>query len=391
MQHEREASVSDGPGPVPEPVAESWLIPRDHRLLMELPVAMRWEVTRRHPYYLRFWQLGHQHHCQPATDPTHRKLEESAALILQAIGVTGDPPPPSASVEALGATGLSQAWKSGAVAPLSFRGLVGMLLTGLPVDALAAVGQLLSATAAARDAGPAASYGAVSALYQLAHPALDAVPNRPVVGVNVQAPQRVILEALKELVRQWKQQEAIPEKRRRDDKLDQYLAVWDLREGWAGDGYDGSQEHTLRQIARQLGIPLSTAANRYRSAFRLIIGRDYSPPLWARVLGFLKLSEWVNPEALPKLAGRRPWRDRQPRLVLESVVQPPGQGKDAPSILNTVGVSPAETGLVDLVLDIQDLLAQGKTNEEIAAALELTGPEVTEVIDYYRQRHAEDL
>jgi hypothetical protein len=72
-----------------------------------------------------------------------------------------------------------------------------------------------------------------------------------------------------------------------------------------GAQYDGSQEHTLRQIAQERGIPLSTAANRYRSAFRLIVGRDYSPDLRARLIGFLKLSEWGEPVALPKLAGIR--------------------------------------------------------------------------------------
>src|SRR6202040_1897099 len=113
-----------------------------------------------------------------------------------------------------------------------------------------------------------------------------------------------------------------PEKRRRDDKLDEFLAVWDLREGWAGDHYDGSQEQTLRQISRHRAIPLSTVENRYRSAFRLIVGRDYSPPLWVRVLGLLKLTEWVDPEALPKLAARRPWRQRQPRPIPETVLQP---------------------------------------------------------------------
>jgi hypothetical protein len=93
-----------------------------------------------------------------------------------------------------------------------------------------------------------------------------------VVGINLNAPQRVITAAVEQLVRQWKDKRGIGERCRRDDKLEEYLAVWDLREGWAGRQYDGSRERTLRQIAGQLGIPLSTAANRYRAAFRLIVG-----------------------------------------------------------------------------------------------------------------------
>jgi len=381
--------MSEESAPAPIQADESWIIPRDHRLLMELPVSMRWEVTRRHPYYVRFWKLAHKHYADPGTDPTDQSLQASAALILQAIGVGGDPPPPSASAEALGATTMSKGWKSGAVAPVTLRGLVGLLVTELPADARAAVGQLLIATAAS-DPTPAASYEALAALHQIDHPVLDSLPNRAVVGINIQAPQRVILEALEHLVRQWKQQQAIPEKRRRDDKLEEYLKVWDMREGWAGDYYDGSQEQTLRQIARQLGIPLSTAANRYCSAFRLIFGRCYSPPLWARVLGFLKLSEWFDPGALPKLAGRRPSRNRQPRLVPESALQPPHKEKTS-SILNTLGVSANETALTILVLEIQDLILRGRSNHEIAAELELAGPHATDMIEYYRQRHADNL
>lgn len=375
--------------PVPSPpssLGESWLIPRDHRLLMELPVALRWEVTRRHPYYLQFWELAHRHHHSPSSDRDQCNLETSATLILQAIGVSGDPPPPNATAEALGATSLSQGWGSGAVAPVTFRGLVQMLLLGLPRETCAAVGQFLSASATPSELTPEVKYQALFKLSQLRDPALDGVPNRPVIGVNVQAPQRVILDAVEQLVRQWKQEGNISEKRRRDDKLDDYLTVWDLREGWAGDHYDGSREQTLRQIAREQGIPLSTAANRYRSAFRLITGRDYAPDLWARLLGLLKLTEWADPVALPKLAARRPWRQQQPREISETVLQPAVAAEVGTSVLNTIGISPAEVGAVDLLLDIQHLLAQGRSNEEIATALELPYPEAGELIESYRER-----
>jgi hypothetical protein len=266
-----------------------------------------------------------------------------------------------------------------------------MMLLGLPPEARAAVGQFLSTSAMTSTPTPEDQYQELLALSQLRLPALDGVPNRPVVGLNLQAPQRVILQALEQLIRQWKQQEEIPETRRRDDKLDEYLTVWDLREGWASDHYDSSQEQTLRQIAHERGIPLSTAANRYRSAFRLIMGRDYQPDLWAQLIGFLKLSEWVDPAALPKLAGRRPSRQRQPRAVPETVVQPAGQASAAPSLLNTASISQGETALVDLVLDIQDLLAQGRSNDEIVTLLELPGPEAVELPEYFRQRSDDSL
>src|SRR5262245_54783249 len=114
---------------------ESWIVTRPRSILMDLPVAFRWEVTRRHPCYLRFWELAHRRHTDPGTDPQQLALEESAVAILLAIGVSGDPPPPGSSPESLGA-GLGQAWESGAVAPVTFRGLVGMLLADLPADLL---------------------------------------------------------------------------------------------------------------------------------------------------------------------------------------------------------------------------------------------------------------
>ena len=78
-------------------------------------------------------------------------------------------------------------------------------------------------------------------------------------------------------------------------------------------------------------------ANRYRSAFRLIVGRDYSPALWARVLGFLKVYEWLDPQELPRRTLRRPWQDRQPRAVNESALQAPGAGQGQPACLTAPG------------------------------------------------------
>src|SRR5690349_1899833 len=133
----------------PEESDSSWIVTRSPTILMDLPVAMRWEVTRRHPYYLRFWELARQHHQQPATDPHQRDLEEAAVLILLAIGVHGEPPPPGAGVESLGGGQLSSAWESGAVAPISLRGLIGLLLASLPLDLCSQVADILLAHAAA--------------------------------------------------------------------------------------------------------------------------------------------------------------------------------------------------------------------------------------------------
>jgi hypothetical protein len=383
--------VSDHEAPGNDAAEEPWLVLRPASVLLDLPLAYRWEVTRRHPYYLRFWQLAHGRHHHPSSDPQQRALEETAVAILLGIGVSGEPSAPGSSPESLGAGCLSQAWESGAVAPVTFRGLVSMLLADLPPELLVLVGRLLQECGTAAGQEPEQKYRVLMDLNALRHPVLDAFPGRPVVGVNIDAPQRTITQALEQFTRKWKEQRGIPERRRRDDKLAEYLAVWDLREGWRADHYDSCQERSLLEIAQQIKVPLSTVANRYRSAFRLIIGRDYSPALWARVLGYLKACEWLDPAERPRRTLQRPWRNRQPRAVPESALQAPGAGAGATGLLNTAGVSEAEIAYVDLVLDVQQLLAEGRSNAEIAAALELTSPNAEEAIDYLRQRRLDPL
>jgi hypothetical protein len=266
-----------------------------------------------------------------------------------------------------------------------------MLLMHLPPDLLAQVGRKMAECGTHAGPEKADKYAFLGELVSLKHPALDALPTRPVVSVNINAPLRIITEAVEKMVRQWKEQEGITERRRRDDKLDDYLAAWDRREGWVTDHYDCRREQTLREIAQQLYIPLSTAANRYRSAFRQIVGREYTPALWARVVGFIKACEWLGPEGLPRRTLRRPWRDSQPRAVPEAALQAPGEGAGAAGVLNTIGVSPDEIACTQLVLDIQELIAKGRSNAEIAADLELVCPASEQVIEYMRQRHQDQL
>jgi hypothetical protein len=358
---------------------------------MDLPVAYRWEVTRRHPYYLLCWELAHRHHTQPSTDPRQRAGEEAAVAILLGIGVSGDPPPPGSSPESLGAGILSQAWESGAVAPITFRGLLGMLLRDLPPDLLVQVGRLVQECGTAAGKEPDEKYRFLTDLYTLQHAVLDGFPARPVVGVNIEAPQRIITEAMERFTRQWKEQKGISERRRRDDKLADYLVVWDAREGWQGDRYDITRELTLKEIARQVKVSIATAANRYRSAFEMIVGRAYSPALWERLFVPLKVSEWLDPDELPRRTLRRPWRERQPRAVPESALQAPGTGAGTTGLLNSTGISEGEIGYVEFLLDVQHLLAEGRSDAQIVAALEMTAPNAEEAIAYLRQRYEDSL
>jgi hypothetical protein len=264
------------------------------------------------------------------------------------------------------------------------------LLASLSPEALVQVGQFLLTAGQSSENREEQTYQALLHLQKLPHPELNTFPNRPILGVNVHAPLRVILEAMEQQVRQWKVHQALPERRRRDDKLEEYLLVWDSREGWAEDHYDGSQEQSLVQIAAQQGIPLSTVANRYRSAFHLIMGQDYTPALWVRLMGPVKLHRWLTADKLPQRTLLRPWRGRQPRLVPAAALQQPGDPTSTNPVINAAGISADEISSAELVWDIQALLARGCSDATILAELELSGA-AQELICYLRERQQDTL
>jgi hypothetical protein len=247
----------------PPGTGESWMVPRPTERLLELPEPMRCEVTRRHPYYLRLWSLARAHYQSPSADRDRADQEASAALVLRAIGISGDAPPPDTSAAELRDKGaLGEAWDLGAVAPFTVRAAAALLLTGAPPDARRQLGQLLVDSAAANLADPVTRYDWLDRLSRLPHPVLKAAPGPEMVSLNLQAPQRTVVRAVGRLVTRLKQQRQIPERRRRDDKLGQYLAAWDLREGWVDDYYDATREVTLAAAGRRLRLSASTAASR---------------------------------------------------------------------------------------------------------------------------------
>jgi hypothetical protein len=91
-----------------------------------------------------------------------------------------------------------------------------------------------------------------------------------------------------------KKQRGTPEKRLGLEKYKKCLAVWDLREGWIGGGYDVTKEVELRHIAQRIKAPVSTVFSRYKIAFELITGHSYEISLWLRLLPRFK---FAHPDA----------------------------------------------------------------------------------------------
>lgn len=119
------------------------IIPRPKAVLDSLPVDYRWEFTRRHPYYLLFWEPAHKFYLNPDGTELESLLGQAAVTVLQAVGVAGDPIAPGAGSEELELSAISKAWWKGAHWPMTFRGLTGAMLMGLPPESRAAIGQLL--------------------------------------------------------------------------------------------------------------------------------------------------------------------------------------------------------------------------------------------------------
>lgn len=370
--------------------AELGLLVRPTGWLHNLPVQYRWEFTRRHPYYLTFWRTAHWYHQGRAINADDEAFGKLAQTVLLSIGVTGDPPPPSATAEELEGDQLGQAWLSGAIAPVTFRALTGMMVRDLPAESLSRIAELLRQAANQKENG-GLPYDLFLELFRAQDGFLDCVPARPLIGIDVNAPSRAITEAVQEQVRQWKQKEGVAEQRRRPEMLPVYLEVWDLREGWTGEGYDIAQEQTFARIAHRLARPQRTVVNQYNSAFQFLSGHAYGYERWVRLFFGEKLSVPGGPAALRRRRrGSGPRGDGgSVRAVPESYLAVQPREKHEDSFLEQHGVvdDSLARSQFELDFDIAELIAKGRTDAQICEELELEPEAAGKLISYMRARH----
>lgn len=362
------------------------LLLRAPGVLNELPLAYRWEFTRRHPYYLQFWRLVHGYRSGEFTEPSHQIYGALATQILLGIGVSGDPPDPSLTIDDLGVRQLGEAWIGGAVAPATFRTMASMMIMDLPSHAQIQLAILLAESAGHKEGDVMSRFVTLNKLMNANEEGLDAAPVRPFVGINLDAPQKAITDAIATLVRRWKGEQGITESRRRPEKLSNYLRAWDLREGWTGEGYDVQRELPFVRVAAEMGSPLETAVSRYRSAFRLLSGYGYDIDIWIRLFAVLKLAERFG---LRSLRRRRVLHERRSggtlKMIPETILSS-GSGMDGQSMLAghaDLGVQTA-TELIDLRLDVEELHNRGLSAEKIVEALEFEESEAgLSVVKYF--------
>jgi hypothetical protein len=369
------------------------LLFRPIQSLQDLPLEYRWEFTRRHPYYLMFREPAHCHYAGKSKDPYSVLLGQVAAEILLAIGVSGDPPSTTASFEALGASQLSKAWLDGAVAPLTYRALATQLAE-LPRAARLEVGAKLLASCDPVDTHREEDEAEhkcilIRQLLAVSEPALDALPSRAIVGINLYAPQRGIDRAIRQWVGEMKKEHGIPERRRRPDKLERYLQVWDLREGWAGAGYDPAAEQSFAQIATEVGTPLATVADQYASAFESLCGHPYTFDNWLKLFSVLKVTTQFGPTCLlRRRVNPSPRRPQPVKQVTESTL---GGGKEDHDggLLAGLAIAPPSGTAEDreTIEHIEHHIKLGHDDDEILKDLDAVDVSaMREVIGYFRKR-----
>jgi len=218
------------------------------------------------------------------------------------------------------------------------------------------------------------------------------------ISVNLHAADRMILDAVRAQLRIWRRQFKVRAPRRHDALLRDYLRAWDMREGWTGSTYDARQEMRFREISTNLRVPLRTIANRFESAFQLVVGHPYTPELWARIFGPIKLTTlFLPPGETARVSGRRPLKSKTRRPVPETVLQPKKKGQEEPNeeMDHAAGLVEAGSAILDdiealdLVMDIQALVARGLNDQQIMEKLELGSDADARLVGYLRDRLTE--
>ena len=329
-------------------------------------------------------ESGQDHyHGRPIVEPLDEMLRKLALLHLRAIGVSGTPPDPATEFDQLDDTKLNAAWLSGAVHPISLRGMAELLMAALPKQTLTELGVLfVEAGETDRDHRPAL-LNAMLRLQSLQSAGLDQFPNEPFVSINPAASERLVTEAVGDLLKEWKGQRGLKEKRDRSDKYSEYIEVWDLREGWNAGHYDWKRERRFESIAQQTKRPIQTVHNQYQRAFELIVGHPYSASLWWKLFGLLKLGGQQD-ELINSTSSRRPIKDRAVRDVPESRLLRKELESTEIGVVSGASQNWVDDQVRELQNDILTLIAEGRTDEAIVNELELFKPENLELIAWFR-------
>ncbi|MGM0488162.1 MAG: hypothetical protein ACQESR_15540 [Planctomycetota bacterium] len=364
---------------------------RDPSVLAPVEPVYVWEFIRRHPHYIAHWQEAKQYreaHRNDQWEALDKATQQQLSSVwdrLNNLGAVGsDFPDPS--IDGRNTPGFVPPFTSAAARILTYRLCLTIALMQLPhcvrekvansylnelvtqtvldqrQQQLKAEAQEVLANVPSEKKGDLFSLAdnvplstrLISELSRLDMPELDqALPD--VLYIDVYAPLDDIIADVKAHVQRCREHGNIPDRRRRGDKYDDYLRVWDLREGFCEGAYHGDRELRLAKVSQELGIPKATVQSHHKAAFQLITGHTYDPDLW------LILFQAWKPNS--KFSSWRKNKSRSSSVPQKATVQTHTTGPAA--------TASDDQDLVDLALDIKTLCEQGKPEDRIAAQLEI--------------------
>jgi hypothetical protein len=344
------------------------ITPRSSPEIQRLPPAYKWEFLRRHPEYIRRWKLANLYWATPQNDPLRHDsdwclCEEAATLWMPVLTGNLDrctyPDPSLSAAKLAGGFLLKVAGQENA--RLSTHRALAEELLNLPQSVQQVIGAILYGANSDGSMADLAKRRQCLALLR------DKELDEPPVGFlefNLHAPLEGILEQVAKLVKEQKAKHSIGQARRRPDVLDDYLQVWDRREGWENGRYEPRGEKKLRDIAVETGTVLETVRDRYQAAYRLVFGEEYHPWRWAF---------WFRRKiGLSATAGRR--KPKTPRVSVAEVPETTLTTEatdDAPGILESQADTTNAQAYESFMNDLKCLFDRGRSNQEIIAELAL--------------------
>ena len=227
--------------------------PRTADRLNDLPMELRWEVVRRNPDYVFYWDLARDHlTSQMPRELRAQRAGEIAIAMMREIGIGGVPPDPALGFNELDDKAISPEFLLGAITPLTYRQIFTHVMCVFTAQELGALGHLFRFAcdgeyAVENDPDQLKQReDALNRLRIFSDQKLDSYMNPPLIHINLDASQNAIAESVSTFVRRHKGQRGEePQHRVPIKKFSQYFQVWDLREAWADGSYSTDIALTL--------------------------------------------------------------------------------------------------------------------------------------------------
>jgi hypothetical protein len=339
------------------------------------------------------WEIAAQ--PDEVLSPPYRAMRNTIRASLHAIQVSEAYQDPSLDPAEAGFSDIDAAWLDGAIAPLQVSSILGTLHKILPQESRQICAEFFERSAAIPDEDKDSSDTEKTAIAVAGLELIEDLKGTTelakslpglMVSLNIHAPQRAVVDAVKSLHADLRARLDIEEHRRRWNKLGEYLNVWDRREGWEAGTYDARRETPLRDISQELGLPVSSVLNHYKKAFEYVFGHSYTPELWSRYMFVPKYGGFLG--SAPSIQRTR--RDRQSRTrrdVPSSSVGEQGAGDFVSSAAETTDSISESNWLMDL----QSLIGLGRTDAQIAQELECKESEAAHARSVFEARQAEGL